>query len=167
MCSRKTIKILIIYSTFVQLSASSAALDLAPLSQAPAGRNFRSNDGRGAPSEWPQFQASSRPSTVDQSEGATLDRHRAALNGSTSTDLASNSDRSRSTGAGTLPPPRSNLGGIGTPSGRNSPSIEKKEKSYSNVDLAQAPIGGGYVDGLVDQFSNVSFSIHFVFVIRR
>ena len=152
-----------------QLSASSAALDLAPLPQTSTARGFRGPEGRGAASEWPQFQAQGQTAETPQ---ATLERQRTATHGAASIDTASSGDRAsprpRGTGAGTLPPPRSSMGGVGTTaSGRSSPNLEKKldaglgagklgAKGYSSSDLTQlSGSGAGYVDTITDQFSNV------------
>ncbi|KAL8278430.1 hypothetical protein RQP46_009120 [Phenoliferia psychrophenolica] len=142
------------YPGILQLSASSAALDLAPLSQTPShaqrSNNFSASTGRPGASEWPQFQAG-RPTTTGTPDassplpnGASQNGNGAAVSsaerlrsvthggapiGGSQGDASPGNDRSsprpaRGTGAGQLPPPRSSLNG--TASGRTSPVVEKK-----------------------------------------
>jgi hypothetical protein len=153
-----------------QLSASSAALDLAPLSQTPshAQRNFGPG-GRAAASEWPQFQgaragdSADSPSTTSVAPSGTpssLERHRSVTH-DTSLPAGGQGERSSPrparTGAGQLPPPRSSLPGVGgSPSGRSSPVVEKK---LGGLDGGMSKVNGyGGIDTITDQFSNVSVS---------
>lgn len=146
-----------------QLSASSAALDLAPLSQTPAqaGRNFGPG-ARASGGEWPQFQGQAgegTPTTTSQPTTSTssLERHRSITN-ETSSPIGSGTRGSPGprAGAGQLPPPRSALGGVGgSPSGRSSPVVEKK---LGGLDGGLGKVNGfGGVDAITDQFSNVRF----------
>ncbi|KAI5474402.1 pumilio RNA binding protein, partial [Pseudohyphozyma bogoriensis] len=155
------------------LSASSAALDLAPLSQT-ASHAQRSTSGPGRPgaSEWPQFQntAAGKPTESPVNGASGIERHRSVTHGGASDPSSPAggeraSPRPARTGAGQLPPPRSSLQ---TASGRSSPVIEKKlgglenglgkpslVKGYSNSDLAQiSSPAQGYVDTMTEQFSN-------------
>jgi hypothetical protein len=61
------------YSPFLQLSASSAALDLAPLSQTPPRTSFmnRAYQADQKSSEWPPFSVNTRPSVRQSTLAAT------------------------------------------------------------------------------------------------
>lgn len=128
--------------------------------QTTAARGFRGNDGRAGASEWPQFQAQARP-TGEVVDTATIERQR-TVTSSAEEQADRASPRPRGTGAGTLPPPRSSMGGVGqTNSGRSSPSVEKKADgtigvAKTGMAAGLSSNGPGYVDTITDQFSNVS-----------
>lgn len=129
-----------------QLSASSAALDLAPLSKTPAqaGRNNLAPGSR-APgsSEWPAF-GEDGPSTTSQPANA-AERHRSVTLDASSPIGGVTKSPSRA-GSSALPPPRAGIVGGSSPSGRDSPVIDKKLGGLNGL--------GGGVDALNDQFSN-------------
>ncbi|KAM0790804.1 hypothetical protein ACM66B_004650 [Microbotryomycetes sp. NB124-2] len=129
-----------------QLSASSAALDLAPLSKTPAqaGRNLAPGSRAPGASEWPAF-GEDGPSTTSQPANA--ERHRSVTLDAGS-PIGGGAIKSPSRGASSaLPPPRAGIVGGGSPSGRDSPANVDKGFGKSNG------FGGG-VDSLNDQFSH-------------
>lgn len=135
-------------------------------------RNF-GNGGRAPASEWPQFQgtrgtggdttdspsSTSIPSgtspsgTNERVRSVTLDRSPVGtgaaqigggVGGERGSPLGNKSGQQ-------LPPPRSSLTTGGVPSGRSSPTVEKK-----GLDNGLGKVNGfGGVDAITDQFSNV------------
>ena len=171
------------FHLFSQLSASSAALDLAPLSQqTPASNRNFSGPGRVAASEWPQFQGvratdSSAPEGT-AANGVHSERLRSVThagspieaNHSLSSERSSPHPSRGAPGSSLpLPPPRSSALQGAPGSGRNSPVVEKKLGGMGLEGLGKPPLvkgysgselntlgSAGYVDNLTDQFSNVS-----------
>ncbi|KAK4047891.1 hypothetical protein OIO90_006052 [Microbotryomycetes sp. JL221] len=140
-----------------QLSASSAALDLAPLSKTPAQAGARGNlaPGSRAPgaSEWPAF-GEDGPSTTSQPANA--ERHRSVTLGDNASSIGAATKSPSRAGSSALPPPRAGVVGAGSPSGRDSPALDKKigGGAAGGLDGLGKTNGFSGVDSITDQFSH-------------